>query len=70
MNLSIKTFEETGLYLIERFKALDFSEASDHWTIKFNEADNEWYVRWSNGLMDSRHREIRAFVWRGKFYYI
>jgi hypothetical protein len=70
MNLTRQTFEQTAMYLIERFKALDFSEASDHWTIKFNEADCEWYVRWTNGLMDHQHRERRAFVRDDAFYYI
>ena len=41
-----------------------------HWTIKYDVTDREYYVRWSNGLMDHRHRQFRAYFKDGKFNYI
>jgi hypothetical protein len=65
MNLTKSEFEATALFMIERSP---YGFEDDRWTV--HTSDDEFYVRWSNGLMDRRHREFRAYVREGKFYYI
>ena len=41
-----------------------------NWTIRFIPEDDEYYVRWSNCIMDRGHREASAYYKNNKFNYI
>ncbi len=40
-----------------------------NWRIKYDLIDGEYFIRWSNGIMDRGHREHKCHFKNGKFIY-
>lgn len=40
-----------------------------NWIVKFNEVDGEYYIRWTNGLMNYKRKEIACYFKNGEFNY-
>lgn len=42
----------------------------DHsWRIKYDVIDDEYFIRWTNGMMDRRHQEWVCYYKDGEFIY-
>jgi hypothetical protein len=59
-------FENEARLLINRSPAgyNDF-----HWRIKYDDIDREYFIRWTNGIMDKRHSEFTCFFKNDEFIY-
>lgn len=39
------------------------------WRIKYDATDEEYFIRWTNGVMDAGHREWACYLKNGRFKY-
>ena len=57
-------FEMEALALIHKFPE-GYDDAN--WRIKYDLIDGEYFIRWTNCIMDRGHREHTCFYKNGKF---
>ena len=59
-------FERLALDLVQKYPT---GYDSDNWRIKYDLIDKEYFIRWTNGVMDRGHREHKCYYKDGKFIY-
>lgn len=59
-------FEEKVVALTSKFPE-GFDDT--HWHIKYDLIDGEYFIRWTNGVMDRGHRELKCHYKDGEFIY-
>lgn len=59
-------FEAKAVALTSKFPE-GYDDAN--WRVKYDLIDKEYFIRWTNGVMDRGHRELKCHYKDGKFIY-
>lgn len=58
---------EANAHLLVIRHPLGYDDAN--WRIKYDSIDEEYFIRWTNGIMDTGHKEWACYLKNGRFFY-